>query len=326
MTEWQVIVTGETLHADAVTLLENAGVALRYMPNSVTEDDLLGADCADVHALLVRNNPKLGDRLFAAMPALRVIAKHGVGVDSIDIAAAAARGIPVAITSDANSRSVAEHTIALMIALAHNLPRFAARAREGHWDQKGYLGADLDGQTLGIVGFGRIGQRVAAIAAALGMTVVAFDPFSAMMDTSQVARAASLDELVASADIVTLHVPQTETTAGLIDARFLAAMKPGSLLINTARGGLIDEAALLDALTSGHLGGAGLDTLAVEPPPPDHPLLSAPNTLVTPHIAAFTRSAMRAMAVSAATNILATLKGEAIDDRVIVNRPLAKRA
>jgi D-3-phosphoglycerate dehydrogenase len=248
-----------------------------------------------------------------AAPDLRVIAKHGAGVDSVDLAAATSRGIEVMIAGDANAPAVAEHTIGLILALGKDIATLGARTAAGHWDRDTYAGREIAGRVLGLVGFGRIARRVAVTAAALGMKVIALPHHPGTVDPALAQEAASLGALLAQADIVSLHVPLTPATTGMIDAAALAAMKPGALLINTARGALVDEAALLAALASGHLGGAGLDTLAQEPPQPGHPLLSAPRVIVTPHIAASTGASLTRMGVVAARNIAAVLTGRPLD-------------
>jgi D-3-phosphoglycerate dehydrogenase len=286
----------------------------------VTGAALAPEAAAPTHAILMRGNPKIGAAVMDAAPDLRVIAKHGAGVDSVDLAAAASRGIQVMIAGDANAPAVAEHTIGLILTLGKDIAALAARTAAGHWDRERYAGREIAGRVLGLVGFGRIARRVAATAGALGMQVIALPHHPGGVDPALAQEAVSLGELLAQADIVSLHVPLTPATAGLIGAAALAAMKPGALLINTARGGLIDEAALLDALTSGHLGGAGLDTLAQEPPPPGHPLLTAPRVIVTPHIAASTSASLTRMGVVAARNIAAVLTGQAIDPGNLVER------
>ena len=311
---FRVLVTGATLAPEARAVLAAIGADLVMMPSGTSPEAITAAlAAAPTHAILMRGNPKIGGAVMDAAPDLRVIAKHGAGVDSVDLAASAARGIQVMIAGDANAPAVAEHTIGLILALGRDIAALSARTAAGHWDRDSYAGREIAGRVLGLVGFGRIARRVAATAAGLGMEVIALPHHPGGADPALAREVATLGELLAEADIVSLHVPLTPATAGMIDAAALAAMKPGALLINTARGGLVDEAALLDALASGHLGGAGLDTLAQEPPAPGHPLLTAPRVIVTPHIASATGASLTRMGVAAARNIAAVLTGQPVD-------------
>jgi phosphoglycerate dehydrogenase-like enzyme len=241
--------------------------------------------------------------LFERAPWLRVVARTGVGYDLIDVKAATSRNVVVTITPGTNHDSVAEQTLALILALCRNIVSNDRVIHDGGWDRR--LVAPVRGKTLGLVGCGRIGQAVAARALAFGMKVVACDP---LLDDRIIARFSiermDLEELVAVSDIISLHAPLTEATRGMVDRSFLARMRPGSLLINTARGGLIVEADLRDSLISGHLAGAGLDVLCQEPPNSDHPLLGLKNVLLSPHIAGTDFQSMSDMAELAARTIV----------------------
>lgn len=241
--------------------------------------------------------------VIEAADRLRVISRYGAGVDQVDLAAAAQHGIAVTNTPGANKIAVAELAIGLMFALARNIPHVSAAARGGSW--KRAAGWELSGKTLGIIGLGEIGREVAVRASALGLRVLAYDPFS----TSTLAERVDLPTLVAASDIITLHCALTPETHNLIDAERMAQMRKGSVLINTARGGLIDEAALYDALRSGHLAGAAADAL-VDDPPTNSPLLTLDNFIATPHIGATTRESVERMALMAAQNLVAVLRGE----------------
>jgi D-3-phosphoglycerate dehydrogenase / 2-oxoglutarate reductase len=314
MTALRVLVTGASLAAEARRVLEGIGAAVVLMPSGTSRDAILRALTeAPTQAILMRGNPPIDAAVMDAVPELRVIAKHGAGVDSVDLAAAAQRGIRVMVAANANAPAVAEHTLALIFALGRDIVTLAARTRIGAWDREGYSGREISGRRLGLVGFGRIARLVAAKARALGMDVTALPHRPGNVDTTLVREAASLGELLADSDIVSLHAPLTRETEGMIGRTALAAMRPGALLVNTARGALIDETALLEALVSGHLGGAALDTLIQEPPPPDHPLLNAPRVIVTPHIASATGAALIRMGVVAAQNIVAVLKDQPFD-------------
>jgi D-3-phosphoglycerate dehydrogenase len=314
MTALRVLVTGATLAASARQVLEEIGAAVVMMPSGTGRDAILRALVeAPTQAILMRGNPPLDAAVMDAAPDLRVIAKHGAGVDSVDLAAAAQRGIRVMVAADANAPAVAEHTLALFFALGRDIVSLAARTRIGAWDREGYSGREISGRRLGLVGFGRIARLVAAKARALGMEVMALPHRSGTVDAALAREATSLQALLADSDIVSLHVPLTRETEGMIGRAELAAMRKDALLVNTARGALIDEAALLEALTSGHLGGAALETLTQEPPAPDHPLLSAPRVIVTPHIASATGASLTRMGVVAAQNIVAVLKDQPFD-------------
>ncbi|MFE7227296.1 hydroxyacid dehydrogenase [Nocardioides sp. NPDC057577] len=243
----------------------------------------------------------------AEAPHLRVIARHGVGYDSVDIEAASRRGIPVTITADANSRSVAEHAFALLLSVARKVPQADSAVRSGNWStaRADLTGQELDGRRLGLLGFGRIARRVAQIASAFDMEVLAADP---QVSQSEALRAGvtimSPEELFASSEVLSLHAPLLPSTRQVVDARTLAVMPQGAILINTARGGLVDPDALLAALDSGHLAGAGLDVLPEEPPFPGDTLVAHDRVVVTPHIGGQTDQAMRRVAIEAATAIL----------------------
>lgn len=237
-----------------------------------------------------------GQRLYDAAfmdraPELVVIARTGIGYDAVDIAEATRRGIAVCNAPDAPTVSTAEHTIALLLAVAKRIPNAQAALREGAGSYfAAHTGIELDGKVLGLVGFGRIGRRVATIARGLGMEVIVHDPYlDASSIPAGITPVETLAALLAAADVVSLHVPLSDASRGLFGAAEFAAMKPGAVFINAARGALVEDAALLAALDSGRLFGAGLDVTSPEPLPPDHPLLHRDDVLVTPHVAAGTR-------------------------------------
>jgi D-3-phosphoglycerate dehydrogenase / 2-oxoglutarate reductase len=321
MTALRVLVTGASLADEARQILQRIGAAVITMPSGTGREAILRALAeAPTQAILMRGNPPLDAAIMDAAPELRVIAKHGAGVDSVDLAAAAQRGIRVMVAADANAPAVAEHALALIFALGRDVVALGARTRAGAWDREGYSGREISGRRLGLIGFGRIARLVAAKARAVGMEVAALPHRPGSVDTAMAREANSLRALLADSDIVSLHVPLTRETEGMIGRAELAAMRPGALLVNTARGALIDEAALLEALASGHLGGAALDTLIQEPPSPDHPLLGAPRVIVTPHIASATGAALIRMGVVAAQNIVAVLEDRPFDPGNLVTR------
>ncbi|MEO6810173.1 MAG: phosphoglycerate dehydrogenase, partial [Isosphaeraceae bacterium] len=257
---------------------------------------------------IVAGGEPLSAPLLALAPKLRVIARTGVGYDSVDVAAASARKIVVTITPGTNHDSVAEHTFALLLALTRRIVADDRIIHDGGWDRT--MPRPLRGTTLGLIGLGRIGRAVALRAVAFDMRVIAFDPVAdAPFDAHYGIDRVSMDELLARSDAVSLHLPLLETTRGLVNQAFLARMKPGALLLNTSRGGLIVEADLYQGLASGRLGGAGLDVTEPEPTRPDNPLLLAPNLIISPHIAGIDTRAMADMAELAARCIVDLFEG-----------------
>ena len=253
--------------------------------------------------------------VIAAAPRLRVIARYGVGVDRVDVRAATRRGIVVTNTPGANAAAVAEHAIALMLALCRNLCRSDRAVRNGEWPR--FDGVGLRGKTIGLVGFGAVGREAARRLQAFGCRVLAYDPLipgDAVRDHG--VEPAALGDLAAAADVVSLHAAYTPGSPALVDDAFLAGMRPGAFLVNTARGELVDEAALHRALSEGRLRGAGLDCFREEPPPADHPLLRLPQVIATPHAAAHTDEAAAAMGRMALAACLQVLAGERAEHTV----------
>lgn len=312
----RILIT-EHVHADALA-------RLRQEPDFEVVE--AGGDPVIVREALV-NADAIGVRiqridaaLINAAPRLRIIAKHGVGTDNLDLAAASARGIVVLNTPDANKVAVAEHAMALMLALAKRLPMHDAALRAGNWRFRDALAAEeLAGRSLAILGFGRSGQELARRAAAFDMSLIAWgrsvEP--AVADRYGVQVAASVGEALASADFVSLHTPRVNASRALLGAAEIGTMRRGAFLVNCARGGLVDEPALAEALRCNHLAGAGIDVFDVEPPAQDSPLLAPdlPNLILTPHSAGNTREASRRMGLEMADNIIAGL-----NDRYDVSR------
>jgi D-3-phosphoglycerate dehydrogenase len=248
-------------------------------------------------------------------PKLKVIGRHGVGIDNVDLPAATQRGIVVVFTPSALTmvNAVAEQTVQLMLALGRHAVAADKIVRENRWPERSSLmGIEFNGKTLGVIGLGAIGKKVAAICQkGLGMRILAYDPFVKEAPPDMEATLAnSLIEVLKQADVVTLHLPSTPETAGLIGAKELAAMKPSALLINAARGGIVDSIALADALRRGHLFGAALDVFPEEPLAPDHPLMTAPRTLFSPHVASMTGGSMARMAELVSKQVVQVLMGE----------------
>lgn len=296
------IVIADDLPRSAVQLLADVnGWTVDARPGRSRAE--LEAALAAADALIVRSATRVDPALLEKALRLRVIARAGTGVDNIDVDAATARGIVVMNAPGANSVSVAEHACGLMLALARSIPAADAAMKQRRWEKKRLLGAELRGKTLGIVGLGRVGQEVSVRAHALGMTVLAHDPFiSAHVADDLDVELVSLDELSARADYITLHVPATAETVHLFDASRLARCKPGVRLINTARGDLIDEDALVKAIESGHVAGAGLDVFEVEPPT-RWKLAALPQVVATPHIAASTHEAQELVGIETAASV-----------------------
>lgn len=296
------IVISDPLSADGLAILEQAG-CFDLVHVDGADRDALRAALRDARALLVRSGTKVTDEVMGWAPGLMLVGRAGTGVDNIDMEAASRRGIVAMNTPDANSIAAAEQTLALLMALMRNIVPAANSLAAGRWDRSAFLGAELAGKTLGIVGFGRIGREVARRARAFDMTLLAYDPFvSEDLARQCEARLTPLDELFALSDIVTLHLPVTKTTRHLVDAKRLAGMKRGARLINCARGGLVDEAALHQALESGHLAGAALDVFEQEPPG-DSPLPGRRDVVATPHLGASTREAQQNVSIELARQV-----------------------
>ncbi len=271
-------------------------------------------------ALVVRSQVKADAEMIAAGTRLVVIGRAGVGVDNVDLEAATRAGIVVVNAPTGNTIAAAELTLALLFGLARKTAAADASMRRGEWKRSQFTGMEVRGKTLGIVGLGKIGQAIAARARAMQMTVLGSDPFVTAEQAANLGvELVEFDELIARSDAITVHVPKTKQTTGLINKAVIARMKDGVLLLNVARGGVIDEADLAEALASGKVGGAGIDVYTAEPPV-DNPLLTAPNTLLTPHLGASTAEAQVAVAEEVAEQILEVLDGRSA--RYAVNAPL----
>ena len=305
------VVVAEAFADAGIAVLRDAGIDVDSRVGRPRAE--LAAALADADGLIVRSETRVDRELLAAGPRLAVVARAGVGVDAIDVDAATAAGILVLNTPGANTVAATEHTFALMLALARHVPRAVAELRAGGWDRRALVGTELHGKTLGIVGLGRIGGSVAARARAFGMTVLARDPFvsGARADAFD-ARLVGLEELLRASDVVTLHVPLTSQTAGMIDTAKLRLMRPHAFLVNCARGGVIVERDLLDALDAGLLAGAALDVVADEPPPPGGTgaaLHRHPKVIATPHLGGSTHEALARIATELARDVARVLLG-----------------
>jgi D-3-phosphoglycerate dehydrogenase len=294
------VLVSDKLDPAGLDVLRQAGIELderRGLTGTALQEALRAAD-----GVIVRSETRLTADVLENPGKLRAIVRAGVGVDNIDVAAATRRGIVVMNTPGGNTVSTAEHTVTLLMSLARHMPAADASVHAGKWERGKYVGSQLAGKTLGVVGCGRIGSEVARRAAGLDVKVLGFDPFLAPARAAElgIEKVADLDALLPRCDFLTVHTSLTDETRNLIGARELALLPKGARVINCARGGIIDEAALADALRSGHLAGAALDVFVTEPPPADHPLLKLPNVVVTPHLGASTVEAQLSVAREAA--------------------------
>jgi len=299
-------------------------VSLPFRPLSEAEEKRIGEAFRGAAGILLRPG-YITATLLDRLPDLRVVAVHGAGVDQVDVEACTARGVLVTNAPGANADAVAELTIGLMLSLARRIPEAASRVRtERVWGEARHTGSELKGKTLGLIGLGQIGIRVGRIAAAFGMKVCAHDPALARTEIrARGARPVTLDALLGASDFVSLHAPLTAGTHHLIGRAALARMKRGAFLVNAARGPLVDETALALALHRGRLGGAALDVLEGEPPDPESPIFTAPNVVLTPHMAGSTGECLDAIARTAAEDIARVLGGKRA--RHPVNRPIKRR-
>ncbi|WYX34054.1 hydroxyacid dehydrogenase [Achromobacter xylosoxidans] len=308
------VLISEFMDASAVDALRQR-FDVRYAPDLVEQRDALLRAAGQADALIVRNRSQVDAALLAAAPRLRAVGRLGVGLDNIDLPGCAARGIQVVPATGANARAVAEYVIGTLLALLRGAYAASAEVAGGQWPRSALSqGLEAHGRTLGVVGFGGIGQLTARLAAGLGMRVVACDaalPADHPAWADAGATRLELDDLLAQADAVTLHVPLTSGTRHLLDAARIARMRPGAVLINTSRGGIVDETALAVALRGGHLGGAALDVFEQEPLPAGGPLAGAPNLILTPHIAGLTREANTRVSDMVAAGVTIALTGGA---------------
>jgi D-3-phosphoglycerate dehydrogenase len=290
----------DKLDAAGLELLKKSGLEVdnrQKLTGAALAEALHAADGA-----IVRSDTRITAELLESPGKLRAVVRAGVGVDNIDVPAATRKGVVVMNTPGGNTVSAAEHTIALLLSLARHIPAADAGMKAGKWDRSKYVGAQVAGKTLGVIGLGRIGREVARRAAGLDMKVVGYDPFLTPDRAAQlgIQAVSGLEELLPKCDFLTVHVPMTDETRGLINERAINLLPKNARLLNVSRGGIIDESALVEALKSGRVAGAALDVFTQEPPPADHPLLKAPNLVLTPHLGASTVEAQEAVAVEAA--------------------------
>ncbi len=306
-----LIVLAGPIHPAGRELLETEARVI--VAEDLTEAGVVGIS-AEADGILFRNKPLVSDSLLAACKKLRVVGRYGAGLDIVDLTAATRRGVAVVHAPGANSRSVAEHTMMLMLNCVKKTRLVDRMTRAGDWSSSRYAGiTELSGKTLGIVGVGNIGRRVARIAGAgFGMRVLGYDPYVPPEELRRrgAEPAASLEALLAEADVVTCHTPLTPETRGMLNERTLGLMKPGAALVNASRGGVQDERAIFEALARGRLGAAGLDVWEEEPSSPDNPLMNLDDVVCTSHVAGVSEEAHRAIALQVTGEMLRVLRGE----------------
>lgn len=309
----------QPIHSEAIAFLDHRTDVTYEVATDFSQHKLLTL-VPQADALIVRDAP-LPIAVLEAAPLLKVVSRHGVGYDNIPIDYCTSRGLPVTVVGDVNAISVAEHTFFLILAVAKHGIRLDRAVRTGDFSARNrLLSAELRGRTLLVIGFGRVGREVARRAAAFGMEIVVYDPHTDRTRYPDVRFSDNLLEALPRAHVVTLHLPLSLETAHFIGAREMEAMRPGAILINTARGGIVDEAALLTALDRRHLLGAGLDTFETEPLPHSHLLAMRDDVVLSPHSAALTEEALVAMGLTAVRNALAGIDGT-LDPSVVVNQP-----
>jgi D-3-phosphoglycerate dehydrogenase / 2-oxoglutarate reductase len=305
-----VVFTDDTASPEGAALLQET-CDVRILPGAYPSEAVLIAACRDANAIFAR----LGDvtkGVIDAAPNLSIISRHGIGVDSVDLDAATKRGVIVTTTGTANADAVAEYTTGLLLALARSIPRADREMREGQWNRPPLIGLELKGGTMGIIGYGNIGSRVARHALGLGMKVIACDPYIDPPKDPDIPLV-PLEELLRQADVVSIHLRLTPETHHILAAPQFAQMKPTAVVVNTARGECISGKALYDALTTGQIAGAALDTFEEEPLPADSPMRTLPNLLLSPHVAGQTKAALVNVALMAAHAILDDFAGRRPD-------------
>jgi len=305
---FRVLVTDSIADSGLAILRAAADVDLLYTPG-LKGADLL-AEVAQADALITRSGTAVTRELVNAGDRLRIVGRAGVGLDNVDVDACTERGILVINAPEANIMSATEHTMAMLLALCRNIPEAHASVKRGEWTRSKFMGMELNGKVLGVIGLGRIGTRITVRAKAFGMRVIAFDPYVAKSVYEKVgAERVTLDQLLAQADVITVHTPLTDETRGMLGAAEIAKMKDGVVVLNIARGGIYEEQALADALNSGKIAGAAIDVYVEEPPGKDHPLLTAKNAILSPHIGANTIEAQDRVAVQTSEMVVEALRG-----------------
>lgn len=315
ITRFQVLVTHNHIHSSAVEFLKDNHCDVYFSPPYLDSASLAQkVKELNIDAIMVRQGQINAD-VINASSRLKVIVKHGVGVDNIDLRAAQSKNIPVLRSIGSNAVAVAEHTIALTLSLIKHIVPLNQSIKEGEWLKPSFMGEDITQKTIGLIGLGSIGIHVARMAQALNMQIIVFDPHALPHEHPRLKFVEELNDLLKTVDVVSLHCPLTPETRHLIDADQLSLMKPSSYLINTARGGLVNEAALFMALKEQKISGAALDSFELEPPSSDNPLWSIPNLIATPHIAGTTEDSAIQMANMAAQHIVSILQGKSPEQK-----------
>ncbi len=326
MSSNKILITSHKLNPKAIEVLEQRGYEAVFTPPYTAPEDLVKlVEETDPVGILVRLG-QINSKVINAGKSLKVLSKFGAGVDNIDIPAATAKGLPVLNAFGANAKSVAEHAITIMMATIKKLRYLDTTLRQGEWVKPQHLSTEVSGKKLCIIGLGQIGRNVSKMAKGLEMEVHAYDPYldDAVFEEYGVIRETSFADAIKIADIVTMHCPLTEETAKMINAESIAKMKDGVFIINTARGGVVDEPALEAALKSGKVTAAGLDVFAVEPPGAEHPFWNLENVVVSPHVGTSTEEADVRVSVMAVMGIIQVVEGEEVDPQRIVNREQLK--
>ena len=311
------VLISDKLSEEAVRIFQNHGIEVDFQPGLGKEPEKLAEIIGNYDGLAIRSATKATAAIIEKAENLKVIGRAGIGVDNIDIPAASARGIVVMNTPFGNSITTAEHAIAMMFAVARQIPMANASTHAGKWEKSAFMGTEITGKTLGVVGCGNIGSVVATRGIGLRMKVIAYDPFLSVQRAKElgVEKIEKIEDLLVRADFVTLHLPKTDKTANLLSAERISKMKPGARLINCARGGLVDEAAVAEALKSGALAGAAFDVFETEPAT-ENPLFGLPNVVVTPHLGAATNEAQENVALQIAEQMSAYLNDGAIENAI----------
>ena len=306
MSTFKVLITAQQLGPQAQQMLRDAGGELIFMEDPINEATLTERlSVGDIDAVVLRGSKPFTKNVLSSAKNLKIIAKHGAGIDSVDLDEANRSGITIAVAAGANAYAVAEHSAAMMVAMVRGLHLLDKNVRKGKWESTSWNGRDFRGSVVGLVGYGSIGRHTAQLATAFGARVIVLSRTPSKVDGYETV--SSLEELLPQVDVLSLHCPLTEQTRGLIGKKELAQLKKGAIVINTARGAVIDEAALIESLESGHLGGAGLDTFEVEPIAPDNKLLKMENVILTSHVAGMTQQAVAMVGTLTAQNIIDTL-------------------
>ncbi|MEM1430764.1 MAG: phosphoglycerate dehydrogenase [Pseudomonadota bacterium] len=320
------VLVSDKLSETAVQIFRDRGIDVTFDPSIGKDKERLLAEIPNYDGLAIRSATKVTEKLLASAPRLKVVGRAGIGVDNVDIPHASKRGVIVMNTPFGNSITTAEHAIAMMLAVARQIPSANTSTHAGKWEKSAFMGVELTGKTLGVIGAGNIGAIVCDRAQGLKMKVLAYDPFLSEERAGKIGvTKVELDDLLQRADFITLHVPLTDKTRGILSAEAITQMKPGVRIINCARGGLVDEAALAQALQSGHVAGAAFDVFAEEPAT-ENPLFGLPNVVVTPHLGAATTEAQENVALQVAQQMSDYLLSGAVQNALNMPSVTAEEA